>query len=316
MRIRVIDLDGSITAQQRVLRMFQPDMHDLRRWGPRVRLACRWKRFYRFERRLDLSLGANDHLDPWITLLGSGDFHHLTLALLRRQRQPFNLLVVDKHADWNGGLPGLRCGGWLQHAAQLAQVRRIFLLGGDANFDNASRWLAPRKAVESNKIVVMPALRRFEHGFWSRHPHQPLRKEIDAPIERERLEELLWPYLDELDRLPLYVSLDKGAMWMPESVANWDSGRLELTEVQEILQFFLKASGNELLGMDIVGDWSRVEVHGMVRRLLHRFQHPRQKVDAEQARICNERTNLMLLRFLTHDPVAEGITYTSRMRTV
>ena len=316
MRIRVVDLDGSIPVQQRVLRTFQPDVHDLRRWGPRVRLACRWKRFYRFERRLDRVLGSTDYVDPWITLLGSGDFHHLTLALLRRQRHPFNLLVIDKHPAWMRGLPVLHCGGWLQHAARLPQVRRIFHLGGDANFDNAYRWVAPRNLVDQGKIVVVPATRRFEHGFWQNHPHRPLRPTMDAPIDRERLEELLWPYLEDLDRLPLYVSLDKDVMWMPESVANWDSGRLDLTEVQEILQFFLKAAGNDLLGMDICGDWSRVELHGLVRRLVHRFQHPRQKVDADQARICNERTNVMLLRFVTHDPVADGITYSSRLKSV
>src|ERR1044072_293881 len=113
MRIRVIDLDGSITAQDRVLRTFQPDVFDVRHWGPRLRLGCRWNRFYRFKRRLDRLCGSRDHLDSWITLLGSGDFHHLTLALLRRVRHPFNLLVLDKHPDWTGGGPILHCRPWL-----------------------------------------------------------------------------------------------------------------------------------------------------------------------------------------------------------
>jgi hypothetical protein len=316
MRVRVLDLDGSITPQDRVLRQFRPEVHDLRHWGPRVRLACRWKRFYRFERRLDRIFGAADYLDPWITLLGSGDFHHLTLALLRRQRHPFNLLVIDKHPDWLGGWPLLHCGAWLHHAAQLPQVRRIFHLGGDADFDNALRWLAPRQLVRKKKIVVLPAVRQLQRGFWSGVPNQPLRRNRDALVDRDRLEELLWPHLDELDRLPLYISLDKDAMWMPESIANWDAGHLDLTEIQEIIQFFLKAAGNDLIGMDITGDWSRVQMQGLVRRLLHRFEHPRLRVDAEQARLCNERTNLMLLRFLQHDPVAESITFPSRLKSV
>lgn len=316
MRVRVIDLDGSITAQDRVLRTFQPEVHDLRRWGPRVRLACRWKRFYRFERRLDHVFGSDDYLDPWISLLGSGDFHHLTLALLRRLRHPFNLLVIDKHPDWMRGMPALHCGTWLHHAAQLPQVRRIFHLGGDKNFDNVFRSLAPKPLVQANKIVVVPAVRRFERGFWRGQPHQPLRKNFDTLVDRDRLEELLCPYLEELDRVPLYISLDKSAMWMPESMANWDAGHFDLTEVQEILQFFLKAAGNDLIGMDVVGDWSPVQTQGVFRRLLHCFAHPRQKIDAEQARICNERTNLMLLRFLKHDPVAESITFRSRMKSV
>src|SRR6185295_12501488 len=103
--------------------------------------------------------------------------------------------------------------------------------------------------------------------------------------------------------------------WMPESVVNRDSGYLDLTEVQEILQFFLKAAGNDLAGMDILGDWSHVQTQGLLRLGLRRAEHPRQRVDADQARLCNERTNLMLLRFLTHDPVAEGITYSARLKS-
>jgi hypothetical protein len=315
MRIRVIDLDGSITAQERVLRMFQPDVFDMRHWGPRLRMGCRWERFYRYERRLDRLFGPREHLDPWISLMGSGDFHHLTLTHLRRVRHPFNLLVLDKHPDWTRGLPILHCGSWLHHAAQLSNVRRIFHLGGDKDFDNAFRWLAPKKLLQSGKIVTLPAVRRFENGFWGELPHKPLRANFDTPINHDRLEELLWPHLEELDRLPLYISLDKDVMWMPESVANWDSGFLDLTEVQEILQFFLKAAGNDLIGMDVVGDWSPVRTQGLVRHLLHRFEHPRYRVDAEQARLCNERTNTMLLRFLTHDPVAESITFRSRLKS-
>jgi hypothetical protein len=315
MRIRVIDLDGSITAQERVLRMFRPDVYDLRTWGPRLRLGCRWNRFFRLERRLDRLFGPDEQLDPWISLLGSGDFHHVTLALLRRVRHPFNLLVLDKHPNWMGGLPMLHCGTWLRHAARLPNVRRIFHLGGHANLDNACRWLAPRAALESAKIIALPAFRVLERGFWRTLPHRSLRRHFDAPVDHERLEELLWPHLDELDKMPLYVSLDKSVMWMPESVANGDSGFLDLTEVQEILQFFMKAAGNDVLGIDIVGDWSPVRTQGIVRYLLHRVGHPRQRIDAAQARLCNERTNTMLLRFLTHDPVAESITFPTRLRS-
>ncbi len=306
MRVRVIDLDGSVTSQDRVLRKFHPDVYDLRAWGPRLRLACGWSRFHRFERRLDRLLGANDDREPCVHFLGSGDFHHLTLALLRRLRQPFNLLVLDKHPDWMRGAPLLHCGTWLHHAAQLPTVRRIFHVGGQSDFDNAFRLLAPRSLLRSGKIVTLPAARTFRAGFWRDLPHQPLRPSPERLVDRERLEDLLCPYLDELDRVPLYISLDKDVMWMPESVANWDSGLLDLSEVQEILQFFLKAAGNDLLGMDVAGDWSRVQTQGWLRRLLHRLRHPVRAVNPEEARLSNERTNVMLLRFLHNDSAIEN----------
>ncbi len=315
MRIRVIDFDGSITAQERVLRMFQPDVFDLRPSGPRFRLACRWQHFYRLERRLDQLFGPRETLDSWINMLGSGDFHHFSLMLLRRQRRPFNLLVLDRQPDWLRGLPMIHCGSWLAHAARLPNVRRIFHVGGDAGFDGSLRWLAPKALLKTGKIVMLPATRTFQRGFWSALPHQPLRRDPRTLLDRDRLEELLCPYLDDLDRLPLYISLDKNILWMPESVSNWDSGVLDLHEVQEILQFFMKAAGNDLMGMDIVGDWSEVVTRGLMRRVAHRVAHPKREVDAEQARLCNERTNLMLLRFLNADPAAESVMRGSQLKS-
>jgi hypothetical protein len=315
MRVRVIDLDGSITAQERLLRVVQPEVYDMRQWGPRLRLACRWANFHRFERRLDRLLGAEDGREPIVHFLGSGDFHHATLALLRRMHRPFNLLVLDKHPDWMRGIPLLHCGTWLHHAATLPNVRRIFHVGGDMDFDNAFRLLAPQTLLQSRKIVTLPATRTFARGFWRDLPQQPLRHQAEAPVDRDRLEDLLWTHLEDLDRYPLYISLDKDVMWMPESVVNWDSGVLELNEVQEIMQFFLKAAGNDLLGMDIVGDWSRVHTQGWLRHLLHRVEHPDRRIDAEQARLSNERTNLMLLRFLNNDPVVRPAGLPSRLKS-
>ena len=315
MRIRVIDLDGSIPAQDRLLRTFRPDVYDLRRWGPKIRLACRWERFYRFERQLDRFLGSADS-EPMVSFVGSGDFHHVTLAFLRRLRQPCNLLVLDKHPDWMRGMPFLHCGTWLHHAARLPNVRRVFHLGGHTDFDNGFRWLAPTQLIHSGKIVTIPAVRSFGKGFWRHLPQKPLRAHVEAPVTYERLEELLWAHLDDLDRVPLYVSLDKDVLWMPESIANWDSGYLDLTDVQEILQFFLKAAGNDLIGMDITGDWSPVVTSGIFRQLLHRFEHPHCSADADQARLCNERTNLQLMRFLHHDAIEQRVRVGSRLNRV
>ncbi len=303
MRVRVIDLDGSVTSQERLIRAFRPEVIDMRRTGPSLRLACRWSRFFRFEQRLDRLI---DHdAGPAIHLLGSGDFHHLTLALLRRINQPFNLLVLDNHSDWVGGSPMLHCGSWLNHAAKLHNVRRIFHVGGDRGFDNRTRWLAPTDALRSGKIVTLPAVRTFNTGFWKHTPHQPLRARPEAIIDSERLEDVISPYLDDLDRWPLYVSLDKNVLWLPESITNWDAGHLDMQEVREVLQFFLKASSDELAGMDIVGDWSEVQTRGIIQHLIHSMSHPKRAVDADQASLCNEHTNITLLNFLLSDPFVE-----------
>jgi hypothetical protein len=293
MRARVLDLDGALTDQRRLLARTQPEVVDVRSWGPRLRLTCSFGRFRKFEADLAERLGPVDEA-PRLTFVGSGDFHHVSLALVRRQRRPCNLLLVDNHPDWMRGLPFLHCGTWLRHAARLPWVERIFHVGGEVDFDNAYRWMAPWPELRSGKIVVLPALRTFRGAGWARVPHGPLRARPDEPAGRDRVEDLLGPYRLELARRPLYVSFDKDVLRADESVVNWDSGHLTWPEAAAVVSAFTAASGG-LAGMDVVGDWSPVQARGLFRRLLLWSEHPPLRVDAEEARRRNEALNLALV---------------------
>ena len=66
-------------------------------------------------------------------------------------------------------------------------------------------------------------------------------------------------------------------------------------EVTAVLDAFTSAAGGRLAGMDVVGDWSPVEVQGRFRTLLHRVEHPALSVDAAYARRVNQQVNLRLL---------------------
>ena len=290
MKIRVLDLDGSVAAQRLLLERFEPAVVDLRSWGPRLRLGCTFGRFRRFEKAL-----AAAGRDPALTLLGSGDFHHITLALLRRIREPFNLLVLDNHPDWMRGVPILHCGTWLYHAARLPAVRHIFHVGGDVDFDNRFRWLAPWRQLRSGKIRVIPAVRRYEAGRWADLDCPPLRETPRQPFGRERIERLIEPWAADLARYPLYVSLDKDVMTAQEAVVNWDSGHLTLPELESVVAAFVAAAGGDLAGVDVVGDWSRVRLRGLLRRLLHWTEHPRLSVVPLMATWRNQQTNLAVL---------------------
>jgi hypothetical protein len=293
MDVRILDLDGSVTAQRGLLRS-GPTVCAAGEWGPRLRLACRFGRFRQFQHTLAELFGTEADTRPFLTLYGSGDFHHVTLALLQRLTSPFNLLVLDNHPDWMRGVPLLHCGTWLAHALRLPLLRTVFHLGGDVDFDNAYRWLAPWSALRSGKIRVFPAVRRFRRGGWASIPHDPLRPHPEPRLTRQRLSALLAPHRPELARWPLYISLDKDVLGPTEAVVNWDSGHLELSEVALILDAFESACGGNLAGMDVVGDWSPVRVRGWLRRLLHLTEHPALTIDPATARRRNERTNLAL----------------------
>jgi hypothetical protein len=214
---------------------------------------------------------------------------------VRRLNRPFNLLVVDNHPDWMTKLPFLHCGTWLDHASRLPLVRNVYHVGGDVDFDNAFRWLAPWEQLRSGRITVFPAHRRFGGRAWDRVPHEPLRPAPDERLTAARLDELVDGHRADLKMWPLYVSLDKDVMRTADAVVNWDSGRLDLEEVQTVLDGFREAARDDLAGMDIVGDWSPVRVQGVFRQLLHLTEHPALTVTADEARCCNERTNEILL---------------------
>jgi hypothetical protein len=292
MDIRVFDLDGSLPQQPLLLERFQPSIHHLRFWGPRLRLACTFRAFRRWETALARVAGSTGDDGPKLTFVGSGDFHHVTLALLRRRRQPFNLLVLDNHPDWMRGLPFLHCGTWLHHAAHLPQVQQIFHVGGNVDFDNGFRWLAPWRLLRSGKLQVFPSIRCFKGRRWARVPHVPLRPGTDVPLKASHINTLLDPFRDQLLRHPLYISLDKDVMSAPEAAVNWDSGHLTFADVETVLAQFVEAANGRLAGMDVVGDWSAVQLRGLGRRILHWTEHPSLEVSADTASVCNQRTNL------------------------
>ncbi|HLJ94193.1 MAG TPA: hypothetical protein VKU02_13480 [Gemmataceae bacterium] len=295
MQLRILDLDGSLAQQTGWVERYQPSISAARDWGPAIRLACSFKRFRRFEQKLATLLPAANGQAPALTFYGSGDFHHVSLALVRRLTVPVNLLVFDNHPDWMRGVPLLHCGTWLYHAACLPMVHRIFHVGGDVDFDNFYRWMAPWQMLRSGKIVVFPGRRRFLRGAWSAVSNEPVRPEEGTPIRSGRAEELLDRYRTELARRPLYISLDKDVLVEQESVVNWDSGHLTLAEVNTILHAFLAAANANLAGIDVTGDWSTVQVHGALRQVLHTTEHPAHVIDPNRARLRNQQTNIELV---------------------
>jgi arginase family enzyme len=295
MQARVLDLDGSIARQTQLLRRTGALILRLQEWGRNLRLACLHTTLTRFEQQLAEFIGSRYDTRPFLTFIGSGDFHHVSLALLRRLTGPFNLLVIDNHPDWMRGIPFLHCGTWLYLAAQLPNVQRIFHLGGAVDFDNAYRWLAPWPMIRSGKIVVAPAKQHFHGRLWDHIAHQPLRRRPDVPAGPSILSEWLAPYRAELTAWPLYISLDKDVLTADEAVVNWDSGHLTEAEVMAVLSAFINAADGSLAGMDVVGDWSPVRLRGWMRRLLHWTEHPPLTIDPNEAARRNQALNLRLL---------------------
>jgi len=295
MEARILDLDGSLAAQPALAPHCRARTHEARDWGPRIRLGCSFRRFNRFQETLATLFGGPTDDAPCLTWFGSGDFHHVTLALLRRLTTPFNLLVLDNHPDWMRRVPLMHCGTWLWHASRLPLMQHIFHVGGNVDFDNYYRWLAPWSGLRDGRIRVFPAVRRYRHFPWNGVDHEPLRARAEAAASAESIEQAFWPFRDELSRWPLYISLDKDVLVENQSIVNWDSGWLNLTEVSAVLETCWRLAEGRLAGVDIVGDWSPVCVEGWLRHLLHLTEHPALRIDPAEAARRNQQTNLKLL---------------------
>jgi hypothetical protein len=297
--LRVLDLDGALPPQGQLREGEPTRVADLRGWGPRVRMACGLRTFRAFAEDVAGRLGAGDR--PRLVLFGSGDFHHVTLALLEHLSRPFNLLVLDKHPDWVRGLPFLHCGTWLARTLRLPNLGRVFHVGGDLDFDNHYAPFAPWRELRSGRVRVIPARRRFRGSGWGRVSHDHLL--ADEPLA-DRLDRLLEPDRSDLAARPLYVTIDKDVLTADAAAVNWDSGCLALDQLLTVLDAFGRAAGGRFTGADLLGDWSPVRTSGWGRRLLDWTEHPQLQVRPAEAAERNRRANRAIVARLDTLPGA------------
>ena len=149
------------------------------------------------------------------------------------------------------GIPFLHCGTWLARASDCRVCGGCFT-GGETDFDNGYRRLAPWPDLRAGRVVVFPARRRFARGrSLEKVETRPLLTGGGCPGSVAR--DALRPFLDELARFPLYVSVNKDVLADTDAAVNWDSGLLRLSEVSAVLDAFLEAAGGRLAGADRLG---------------------------------------------------------------
>ena len=97
MHIRILDLDGSVVQQQRLLRRTQAAIATLSTWGPRIRLACSWRRFHRFESALAGT--ERPGAEAIIKALTIVDYQVGFNKVLGRWRQRFSFRILARSGE-------------------------------------------------------------------------------------------------------------------------------------------------------------------------------------------------------------------------
>lgn len=255
----ILDFDGS------VLPVSEDECRlSLGEWQEAIRFGCTFAACARLESHLHGKLPEA----YGCAFTGSGDYHHLSLLLLRglaRRRgpaaPPLTLVVCDNHPD-NMRYPfGLHCGSWVRHAAALAAVAHIHVLGitsGDITARHAwENYLSPfwRKKLTYWSIGRGAGwLRLLGWGEYGRR--------FDSP---GALVDAFLPVLRKAGEV--YLSLDKD-VFSPELVrTNWDQGVFELDHAAAIMT----GCRDKLAGADITGDISDYAYTGRLKRLLSRL---------------------------------------------
>ncbi len=124
--------------------------------------------------------------------------------------------------------------------------------------------------------------------------------------------DLIKLFLSILKRLPtpkVYLSIDKDCLRNEYSLTNWEEGMLSLEELLWMLKLIMDHV--DIIGMDIVGDYSKISVNGKLKKLISYLDHPSELKAKYLSEVfvneINERTNLSLLELLNVTPLASPL---------
>jgi hypothetical protein len=235
----VLDIDGSVGA------LPGATVLDLATWQERIRFGCS-RRTYR-----ELAQVLRDSLPKTYgtVFLGSGDFHHLSHALISLQPadRMFNVVVLDNHPD-NMRFPfGIHCGSWVRQVAALPCVGHVHVLGiTSADVAVARAWenyFTPLfRGKLTNWCIGVDVAWAARLGLAARFlAFDTARAMLDRFAETERH-----------NRTPTYLSIDKDVLSPSAARTNWDQGCMAVAEILDAIAI-LRA---RLIGSDVTGEVS------------------------------------------------------------
>ncbi|MFL6503947.1 MAG: hypothetical protein ACJ8KC_00830, partial [Candidatus Udaeobacter sp.] len=189
---------------------------DARSWGPRLRFSAPPRLVEQFYRQHERDLAVP------LLLYGSGDFHYLTALRLRCVTEPIVLVSFDNHPDWDVRPPKWACGGWVNRALELPNVR-LASVWGCGNFECwwPHRIFGNRRAERQGTLEVHP---------WA--DDRPLKhQQRKGAILRENWHALFEEFAKRLAGETLYFTIDLDCLRMEEAVTNWESGRFTVDDL-------------------------------------------------------------------------------------
>ncbi len=194
-------------------------------------------------------------------MLGSGDFHHLSLPLIQRQsaHQGLRVLVLDNHPDNMRYLFGVHCGSWVRRVCALPFVHSVHVLGISSNDVSKSQawanYLAPLRAGKLRYSCLSV------NTDWASQRH--LSQQICTYASPQELIEALRRELQSSSG-PIYCSIDKDVLAKTVVQTNWDQGLL----LEADLLALIACMHGRIVGADICGEVSSFRYRSWLKRWL------------------------------------------------
>jgi arginase family enzyme len=220
---------------------------------------------------------------PWLTFLGSGDFHHIALALIESlpKENPFHLILVDNHPDWFFERPAFHCGNWV--SAALDHVQSATLVGQNSPDLKPHRFRrAPFDHLCDGRITFYPQSLTQIH-VPLKWPTIKGRVPLHGRGTRPFISTLFGTCLT-FDTLAahgastifkrtatalagknIYLSIDKDVLRPADAVTDWEQGELTLAELAAGVRTICTSCN--VIGADICGDHSPHPLTGLWKRL-------------------------------------------------
>lgn len=298
--VTIFDLDGSVLSQSELVSVLDGvEVVGMRALGPAIRcLPAK-------QSTDDLDRAVSASRPGWLSMFGSGDFHHVTASLLKRFSEPLSVVVFDHHSDWIGWSI-LPCGSWLLEALKLPNVVRIVSIGvGATSIEGWRVCHGPVKEIFSGRVELYP---------YDCKTSRCLGRRAGSPrcaIVNPRLlsTEIAWRTVAEhdwhglvsevIEGLPtsnVYISIDKDCLGAEHAFTNWGTGPLSLPQLKTALEMLMERT--EVVGVDICGEYSELQIENqLLERLSARFHPTLPHPDAADLS-KNEDTNIQLMEVL------------------
>lgn len=299
--VRILNFDDSVVKQKVLLSRYKTEIIDFRRLASKARL---W-----MDKKTEESVSSllRNSARNSVTFLGSGDFHHVSHILLRQFREPVCVIDFDFHPDWDMLPPRLGCGSWVNQALKNKDILKFILIGVSSNdISSPSIQTGNLSSLKDDRVEIYAYLHKPSAVFLRKVPHS-----LSVRAERGFLYTLVyWNELKGRDlkdffsgllkRLPaknVYLTIDKDCLKKEYAVTNWEEGLFSLEELLSILR--LIKENVDIVGADIVGDYSKISIAGKLKKILSDFDHPKNiqaaKLSDDFITSVNEETNLKIL---------------------